>query len=29
LYETDGNGNGLLLLREGKQVKAGDEITIT
>ncbi|KAI4940008.1 uncharacterized protein J4E92_001296 [Alternaria infectoria] len=29
LYETDGNGNGLLLLREGKQVKPGDEITIT
>ncbi|KAH7385898.1 hypothetical protein BKA66DRAFT_440560 [Pyrenochaeta sp. MPI-SDFR-AT-0127] len=29
LYETDDNGNGLLLLREGKQISQGGEITIT
>lgn len=29
LYETDGNGNGLLLLREGKTIAEGGEITIT
>jgi hypothetical protein len=29
LYETDEDGNGLLLLREGKTVVEGDEITIT
>jgi len=29
LYETDGNGNGLLLLREGKHVEPGEEVTIT
>jgi hypothetical protein len=29
LYETDGNGNGLLLLREGKNIGQGGEVTIT
>lgn len=29
LYETDENGNGLLLLREGKKIPAGGEISIT
>ena len=29
VYETDGNGNAILVLRAGKRVKAGDEITIT
>lgn len=29
LYETDEDGNALLLLREGKSLKAGDEVTIT
>ncbi|EAT82164.2 hypothetical protein SNOG_10770 [Parastagonospora nodorum SN15] len=29
LYETDDDGNGLLLLREGKTVVEGGEITIT
>ncbi|KAF1836283.1 SET domain-containing protein [Decorospora gaudefroyi] len=29
LYETDSDGNGLLLLREGKRIDQGDEITIT
>jgi hypothetical protein len=29
LYETDGDGNGLLLLREGKHVEPGEEVTIT
>jgi hypothetical protein len=29
LYETDENGNGLLLLREGKCVAKEEEITIT
>lgn len=29
LYETDENGNALLLLREGKAVELEDEITIT
>ena len=29
LYETDDSGNGLLLLREGKKVSRGDEVTIT
>jgi hypothetical protein len=29
LYETDEDGNGLLLLREGKTIVQGEEITIT
>ena len=29
LYETDGDGNGLLLLREGKAIEQGGEVTIT
>jgi hypothetical protein len=29
LYETDEDGNGLLLLREGKTIAEGEEITIT
>jgi hypothetical protein len=29
LYETDANGNGLLLLREGRSVAKGEELTIT
>ncbi|CAO2651989.1 Nn.00g002720.m01.CDS01 [Neocucurbitaria sp. VM-36] len=29
LYETDDDGNGLLLLREGKSIVPGGEITIT
>lgn len=29
LYETDQNGDGLLLLREGIKIKKGDEVTIT
>jgi len=29
LYESDGNSNGILLLRDGKDKKAGEEITIT
>lgn len=29
LYETDGNGNGVLLLRDGKIIPKGGEITIT
>ncbi|KAH9866164.1 hypothetical protein J1614_008729 [Plenodomus biglobosus] len=29
LYETDSAGNGLLLLREGKRILPGGEITIT
>jgi hypothetical protein len=29
LYETDEDGNGILLLRAGKTVKRKDEITIT
>lgn len=29
LYETDRDGNGLLLLREGKAIAPGGEITIT
>jgi len=29
LYETDSNGNALLLLRDGKNIAKGDEITIT
>lgn len=29
LYETDGEGNGLLLLREGRSIAEGGEITIT
>jgi hypothetical protein len=29
LYETDEDGNGLLLLREDKKVRTGEEITIT
>lgn len=29
LYETDGQGNAILLLRDGKCIKKGEEITIT
>ena len=29
LYETDSDGNGLLLLREGKCLERGNEVTIT
>ncbi|KAF2851739.1 SET domain-containing protein [Plenodomus tracheiphilus IPT5] len=29
IYETDSDGNGLLLLREGKSILPGEEITIT
>lgn len=29
LYETDADGNALLVLRDGKTMMAGDEITIT
>ena len=29
LYEADGQGNAILLLRNDKKLKAGDEITIT
>lgn len=29
LYESDGEGNGLLLLREGCQLRQDDEVTIT
>ncbi|KAJ9665329.1 hypothetical protein H2201_004621 [Coniosporium apollinis] len=29
LYETDGQGNAVLLLRDDKRLEAGDEITIT
>lgn len=29
LYETDSDGNAALLLRDGKKLKEGDEITIT
>ncbi|KAF9692861.1 hypothetical protein EKO04_009263 [Ascochyta lentis] len=29
LYETDQNGDGLLLLREGKKIERGGEVTIT
>ena len=29
LYDTDSNGNAVLLLREGKTLRANDEITIT
>lgn len=29
MYEKDRDGNAVLLLREGKQVKEGDEVTIT
>ncbi|XP_014554860.1 hypothetical protein COCVIDRAFT_28166 [Bipolaris victoriae FI3] len=29
LYETDSNGNGLLLLREGQNIEQGGEVTIT
>ncbi|KAF2140569.1 uncharacterized protein K452DRAFT_252295 [Aplosporella prunicola CBS 121167] len=29
LYEADSEGNGALLLRDGKKLKKGDEITIT
>jgi hypothetical protein len=29
LYETDANGNAVLLLRDGKNLKKGDEVTIT
>jgi hypothetical protein len=29
LYETDNEGNGLLLLREGMTIDQGGEMTIT
>lgn len=29
IYEKDGNGNAILLLRNGKTVKKGEEVTIT
>jgi hypothetical protein len=29
LYETDGLGNGVLLLRDGFDIKASEEVTIT
>lgn len=29
LYETDGQGNAVLLLRDDKRLEVGDEITIT
>jgi hypothetical protein len=29
LYETDGQGNGILLLRDGINVKKDEEVTIT
>ena len=29
LYDTDADGNGILVLRDGKTLKAGDEVTIT
>ena len=29
LYETDTNGNAVLLLRDGKNIESGEEITIT
>lgn len=29
LYEADDMGNGLLLLRDGKQMEEGEEVTIT
>ena len=29
LYDTDANANGILVLRDGKRLKVGDEITIT
>lgn len=29
LYETDSDGNAILVLREGKQLAANDEVTIT
>ena len=29
LYEIDNDGNGLLLLRDGKEIQRGEEITIT
>ena len=29
VYESDENSNGLLLLRDGKKKKSGEEITIT
>ena len=29
LYETDSDGNGLLLLRVGQRLQAGEEVTIT
>ena len=29
LYDTDANGNGILVLRDGKTLTAGDEVTIT
>ena len=29
LYETDADSNGILVLRDGKQLNSGDEVTIT
>lgn len=29
VYESDAPGNGLLLLREGKELQPGDEVTIS
>ncbi|KAF2858427.1 SET domain-containing protein [Piedraia hortae CBS 480.64] len=29
IYEKDGHGNAILLLRDGKELRAGEEITIT
>ena len=29
LYETDGDGNAILVLREGKKLAPNDEVTIT
>jgi hypothetical protein len=29
LYETDESGNGVLLLRDGKEIPQGGEVTIT
>ena len=29
IYESDAHGNGLLLLREGKELRPGDEVTIS
>ena len=29
LYDTDANGNGILVLRDGKRLQVGEEVTIT